>query len=121
RLDQVVPDHRSPDHGNGFLLSVSRIHTRDWSWNYLTAIPGPDHFRALWEKFDGGLALDLRRRRSDLSLFQSFRAGRAIVREDSGSACACADANRVSIQTYPARRAHDFRFALHCRVDSFSS
>ena len=68
-----------------------------------------------------GLALDLHRRRSDLSLFQSFRAGRAIVREDSGSACACADANRVSIQTYPARRAHDFRFALHCRVDPFSS
>ena len=59
--------------------------------------------------------------RGHLSLFQSFRAGRAIVREDSGSACPRTDANRVSVQTYPARRAHDFRFALHCRVGSISS
>jgi len=49
----VVPDHRSPDHSNGLLLSVSRFHTGNRSRNYLSPIPSPDHFRAVSKKSGG--------------------------------------------------------------------
>src|SRR5437588_1149828 len=117
----MVSRHRGRDDRNGFLLSVSRLHARNRSRNYIATVPGAGNFRALFQATRRRMALDLHLKRRDLFVFQSLRPGRAIVREDSGSACARTDPNRVSIQTYPAHRAHDFRFALHCRTDSISS
>ena len=54
-------------------------------------------FRALSKESGRGVALDLRRRRGDLSVFQFVRLGRAIVRENAGSTRAGADANRAAI------------------------
>src|SRR4029077_9175512 len=98
-LDKMVPDYSGRYQRDRILFSVLRFYTGHWSRNYFLAIPGADHLRALFQATRRNLARDLRRRRGDLPVFQSFRFGGAIIREDSGSPRSRTPPNRTAIQT----------------------
>src|SRR6266496_6309608 len=61
----------------GFLFPVSRTYASRWSRHHFDSVPRDHDFRSLFETSRRGVALDLRDRRRDLSLFQFVCIGRA--------------------------------------------
>src|SRR2546423_11843742 len=68
----MVPYHRGHDDRDRFLLSVSRLHARNRSRNYIATVPGAGDFRALFQATRRRVALDLHLKRRDLSVFNLF-------------------------------------------------
>src|SRR4029453_9915950 len=94
----MVPDHRGIDDRYRILFSISRFHSGNPSRNYFPALSRANHLCALLETARWRVALDLCDRRGDVSVFQPFRIGRAVVPENLNSACYGSNPNPVAFK-----------------------
>ncbi len=67
------------DNCHWILFPVSWLYASHRSWDYFAAIPRDHDFRSLFQTSRRRMALDLRDRRGDLSLFQFVRIGGAVI------------------------------------------
>ena len=79
RLDKMVSDNGGRADRHRILFSVSRFHSSNRSRHHFAAVPRADFVCALSQTTSRRVALDLRDRRCELSLFQLVRRSGAVV------------------------------------------